>query len=150
PSRTFEFSGLLPGVYELNAVDSTVTARRVGHMTITVGAENIEALRLPMEPALTVKGRIVQEDPAALPASFHVQLRGTQGTGSVQLTPTAPDGTFTLTRILAGDYKLAFTGLEGNVFVRSARFGETDVLNSTLRIDRDVADQLEIVLSRNT
>ena len=119
-------------------------------MTITVGNENIENLRLVLQPVFQVKGRIVQEDPAAAPSAVRVQLRGSRGFGSLQTTPTAADGTFTLTRVAPDTYRLAFVGLTGNVFVRSARFGGMDVLNSTLRIDREPADQLEVVLSQKT
>ena len=149
-STTFEFSGLLPGVYELNAADNGTNAQKTGHMTITVGNENIENLRLVLQPVFQVKGRTVQEDPAADPSTVRVQLRGSRGFASLQTTPTAADGTFTLTRVAPDTYRLAFVGLTGNVFVRSARFGGADVLNSTLRIDREPADQLEVVLSQKT
>ena len=98
-STTFEYAGLLPGVYELNAADNGTDAQKTGHMTITVGNGNIENLRLVLQPVFQVKGRIVQEDPTAAPSSVRVQLRGSRGFTSLQTTPTAADGTFTLTRV---------------------------------------------------
>jgi uncharacterized surface anchored protein len=145
----FEFSGILPGTYELSAADNAVTAEKVGALTVTVGNENVDNLRLVLRPVIQVKGRI-QHVGSAVPTSLRVQLRGTRGGSGVQITPTAADGAFTVTRLTPGDYRLALVDLPANLHVRSARLGTTDVLNSTIRIEGAISEQLEIVLAPNT
>ena len=149
-SRTFEFSGLLPGVYELNGADNATTAQKLGNLAIAVGAENIDDLRLVLKPVWAVKGRIGSEEPAMALPPIRVQLRGSHGYASSQPNPTAADGTFTLTRLMSDEYRLVFFGLPEDVFVRSAKYGDVDVLNSTLRIEREVSSELDIVISRKT
>jgi hypothetical protein len=146
---TFEFSGILPGVYELSATIQGGSGEKTGILTVSVGNENVENLRLVLRPVIQVRGRI-QGDGGAVPAELRVQLRGTRGVNGVQLAPTAADGSFTLTRLVQGEYRLAFFGLPPNMHVRSARLGTADLLDSAIHIEGVVSDSLEIVLNTNT
>jgi hypothetical protein len=147
--NTFEFSGILPGMYELSATIQGGSGEKNGILTVNVGNENVENLRLVLRPVIQMKGRILR-DGGAVPAELRVQLRGTRGGNGVQLAPVAADGSFTVTRLMPGDYKLAFFGLPANMHVRSARLGTTDLLDSALHIEGVVSDSLEIVLNTNT
>jgi hypothetical protein len=146
--NTFEFSGILPGVYEISASTQGPGGDKAASMTVKIENENVENLRLVMRPVIQIKGRI-SPNGAAAPPAFRVQLRGT-GAGGVQIAPAAADGSFTVTRLVPGDYKLAFFGLPQNMHVRSARLGTEDVLDSNIRIEGMLQDSLEIVLSTNT
>lgn len=147
--NTFEFSGILPGIYELSAAVQGANGDKAGNLTINVGNENAENLRLVLNPAVQVKGRILL-DGGALPSALRVQLRGTHGVNGVQINPTAADGSFTVTRLVPGDYKLAFSGLPPNLHVRSVRFGTAEVLDSAIHIQSTVSESLEVVLGANT
>lgn len=151
---TFEFVGVLPGTYELNATSNATTgtvtaADRVGFLAFTLNSQDADNLRLVLRPVIEVKGRI-QHDGATVPTSLRVQLRGTGSRNGVQVAPAGPDGSFTITRLTPGDYRLSFTGLPDNVHVRSARLGTADVLNSNIPIKGAVSESLEVVLGANT
>jgi hypothetical protein len=146
---TFEFSGILPGVYQLTATIQGTNPEKVGILAVNVGNENVENLRLILRPVIQVKGRI-QQDGGVVSPSLRVQLRGTRGASGVQLSPPAADGSFTITRLVPGDYRLVFPDLPPDMHVRSARLGSTDVLDSTIHIEGAMSDSLEIVLSPNT
>jgi hypothetical protein len=147
--NAFDFGAVLPGVYDLIGLNGAATADKGGYLRITVGNENVENLHLVMLPVLELKGRIVQ-DSATVPASVRVQLRGTNGAVGIQINPAAADGSLSVARLLAGDYRLVLNGLPSNLYIRSARLGSRDALNSLLHIDGTVSDRLEIVLSPTT
>ena len=99
--NTFEFSGIIPGVYELSATVQGTNLEKAGRLTINVGNENVENLRLVLNSAIQLKGRIVLNG-VALPSELRVQLRGTNGVNGAQITPTAADGSFTVTNARTG------------------------------------------------
>jgi len=147
--NTFEFSGIIPGVYELSATVQGTNLEKAGRLTINVGNENVENLRLVLNSAIQLKGRIVLNG-VALPSELRVELRGANGMNGAQITPTAADGSFTVARLAPGDYKLTFFGLPPNLHVRSARFGTADALDSAIHVQRTGSETLEIVLETNT
>ncbi len=147
--NAFDFGAVLPGVYDLIGLNGGTIADKGGYLRITVGNENVENLHLTMQPVIELKGRIVQ-DSATVPAAVRVQLRGTNSAVGIQINPAAADGSFSVMRLLAGDYRLVLNGLPANLYVRSARLGARDALNSLLHIDGTVSDRLEIVLSPTT
>lgn len=148
-NSVLEFSGVLPGTYLISAAENGAASGRFGILTVAIGNENVDNLRLVLRPAIQVKGRILQEG-AQTPASIRVQLRGAHGGNGLQLPAPAADGSFTIARLIPDDYRLSFVNVPANLYVRSARLGSADALNSTIRIEGAVADQLEIVLAPNT
>jgi hypothetical protein len=147
--NAFDFGAVLPGVYDLVGLNGATTADKGGYLRIAVGNENVENIRLVMQPVIELKGRIMQ-DSGPVPAGVRVQLRGTNSAVGIQINPAAADGSFSVTRLLAGDYRFVLNGLPANLYVRSARLGTRDALNSLLHIDGTVSDRLEIVLSPPT
>jgi hypothetical protein len=100
---------------------------------------------------LGVKGRIVTESGSSMDA------RGAQvGLTSVEpvlpsphSAPVARDGTFDLNGVQAGSYLLSVSGLPDDAYVKSARVGKTDALESLVEARYGASDPLEIVLSPN-
>jgi hypothetical protein len=146
---TFEFVGVLPGVYQLKATGAPGATEKVGSLNVTLSNEDIENIRLVMGPAIEVKGRIVQEG-GAVPSTIRVQLRSVNGSLGVQLNPTAADGSFTVTRLTPGDYRLIIFEMPANSYVRSAKIGTRDVSSLPLHIEGPITDQLDIVLAATT
>jgi hypothetical protein len=147
--NTFEFSGILPGAYEISATVGGAVAEKAGVLSIQIGSENLENLRLVVAPVIQLKGRIVQNE-GPLSSALRVQLLGTRGIAGLQPGPVAADGSFTITRLVPGDYRLVFVNLPPNMHVRSARFGTADVLDATIHITGPVSELLEIELSTNS
>src|SRR5262249_50740413 len=61
----------------------------------------------------------------------------------------AADGTFTLSGVTPGDYRLKVTTIGLKSYIKSARLGGVDALNPPFRVDGSAA-QLDVVLSFNS
>jgi hypothetical protein len=62
--------------------------------------------------------------------------------------PAAADGTFSLTKITPGNYRLVVNGLDPTMYIKDAHIDRTDVLQG-IAIGNRVDGALEIVLSTN-
>src|SRR5262249_14673884 len=106
-------------------------------------------LRLRLSPPLTVNGRIDVE--GAAPIDLHtakVSLipvdEGRPSPGSVS---PRPDGQFSLNGVSAGDYVLDVAGLPDDLYIKAARFGDTDALEKLVSIDaRRLAQTLQMMM----
>ena len=56
--------------------------------------------------------------------------------GAAPAAPVQADGTFTLQQVGRDDYRITVSGMPRNAYVKTARYGATDVLNEGLRLDR--------------
>jgi hypothetical protein len=147
--------GATPTTQEaLNALASINSAR----MAIEVLNSDINNLTLNVGPGMVVQGRVQIE--AGQPANatdlqrVGIQLQSSSGAGNILallqggVVRPAADGTFSIPRITSGDYRLAVTGLAPNLYLKQARLGQNDALNS-LSISEPLNGTLEIVLRMN-
>jgi hypothetical protein len=116
-----------------------------------VGAD-IDGLGLSMEPGFNVNGKAVIEGRLASDnnsplAGLRVQLQSDPQIPPLAITPANPDadGSFTITGVSPGNYRLSVTGLPRNTYLKSARLSGVDILNGGLRID-SAGGPLDIVL----
>src|SRR5207253_2273749 len=129
--------------------------RLAAHAPVEIGSTDVEGVALVLQPQLTIGGRITLENSLAdatglSMAGARVELRREPFTSELLiLLPTvAADGTFTLSGVTPGEYRLK-VGLGGfKSYVKTARFGAVDALNPPFRIDASDA-RLEIVVGRN-
>lgn len=138
----------------LNALNSINSAR----MAVDVFSSDIDNLTLNVGPGMTVTGRVQIEGGQPANATdlqrIGIQLQSSSGGGNILallqggVVRTGADGTFSISRITAGDYKLAVTGLGPNLYLKQARLGQTDVLNG-VSISEPLNGSLEIVLRMN-
>jgi len=138
----------------LNALNSINSAR----IPVEVLGSDIANLTLNVGPGLTVAGRIQIE--GGQPANstdlqrIGVQLQSSSGGGNILallqggVIRAAADGTFSIPRITAGDYKLVVSGLGPNLYLKSARLGQSDALNG-VTISEPLNGSLEIALRSN-
>ena len=138
----------------LNALNSINSAR----MPVDVLGSDITNLTLNVGPGMTVTGRIQIE--GAQPANsadlqrIGVQLQSSSGGGNILallqggVIRAAADGTFSIPRITAGDYKLQVSGLGPTLYLKSARLGQSDALGG-VTISEPLNGSLEIVLHPN-
>jgi protocatechuate 3,4-dioxygenase beta subunit len=138
----------------LNALNSINSAR----MPVDVLGSDITNLTLNVGPGMTVTGR-VQIEGAQNANSTDLQRIGVQlqsGTGGGNILAliqggvvrTAADGTFSIPRITAGDYKLVVSGMGPNLYLKSARLAQSDALNG-VTISEPLNGSLEITLRPN-
>lgn len=88
---------------------------------LTVGSgQNLDGLRLPMEPGARIRGRITAPAPAT-PDGVTITVWN-RDTGEIfrEGLPVAPDGSFSITGLAAGHYSLSLR--PGNTGLLDARF----------------------------
>jgi protocatechuate 3,4-dioxygenase beta subunit len=119
---------------------------------------DIDNLSVAVTPGITIPGRIrIEGNPPAGqdPYSRLIPMLQTGG-GSILAAalqggiprPAAPDGTFSLTKITPGNYRLVVNGLDPTMYIKDAHIDRTDVLQG-IAIGNRVDGALEIVLSTN-
>jgi hypothetical protein len=119
---------------------------------------DLENIPLIVSPGITIPGRIrIEGNPPAgqNPYSRLTPMLETGGgsllTAALQaISPSRPadDGTFSMTKITPGDYKLVVNGMDPNMYIKDAHIDRTDVLQGISIGDR-LDGTLEIVLSTN-
>lgn len=155
----FEISGVVPGSYDLVAILNDRTNRMSARVPIEVGNSDVDNVALVLTTGFQVAGRLAIEgrpasdnDPEL--AKIRVMLRPdlgmTQMGGAPPASPVQPNGTFALQQVGAGDYRLTVTGMPRNAYVKMARLGGIDILNSGLHVDRQPTGELQVLVSPNT
>jgi len=133
---------------------------------VDVYGSDIDNLTVTVTAGVSIPGRIQVE--GTQPANsnpgqnqnpygaFNVTLNSSAGGGPSILTllgglgggRPAADGTFSLPRVVPGDYKLAVSGLGPNMYIKEARLDQNDVLGS-MKIGDRINGTLEVTLSYN-
>jgi hypothetical protein len=121
-------------------------------------SRDLDNVTVAVSPGITIPGRLrIEGNPPAGqdPYSRFMPMLQTNG-GSILsaviqggLPPRpAADGTFSLTKITPGDYKLVITGLDPTMYIKDAHIDRADVLQGISIGDR-VDGMLDIVISTN-
>ena len=133
--------------------DDSRTGRVGGVVRIDVGNADVENITVALQAGVDITGRVsIDRGPltAGDPDVGRIRVFLRPEPVIPQLTPvpsrTNPDGTFTVAGVIPFEYRLQVTGLPENHYVRSARLGEADVLNSLLRLDGPPRGTLEVVI----
>src|SRR5581483_2917225 len=148
----FELHGVSPGSYYLVAMIFDGGKRYNARQSIEVSTSDIEGISLVLSAGIELKGRVRLEgrtdwDMSSLsvmlmPRDQHFMI----GTSQAMVKS---DGTFSLTNVGDGDYRIQIWELPPDVYLKSAQLGEEDVLDS-VSIDRAATKgSLELVLSAN-
>jgi hypothetical protein len=120
---------------------------------VDVNSADIDGISLVLENGYNVAGRItvegvVSNDAFSSVTGMRILLQSDPVIPTLAIAPAFPeaDGTFSITGVTSGTYRLSIAGLPRNMYVKTARFAGEDVYNSGLRIEGDPRGQLEIVL----
>jgi hypothetical protein len=150
-SGTFEFRDMAPGFYELVATAPSDDGRLGTSQSIEVARSDIEGVTLVLQPQISISGRIsienMQSDVLNL-SDIRIQLRREPFIPELLIIQpaVARDGTFTLTGVTPGEYRLTVTSRAG--YVKFARFGSIDALNPPFPLNGP--GQLDILISPTT
>ncbi len=155
PNGDFEIRGVTPGSYVLTAQVMDETERGWARLPLEVGESNIDNVVLPIQPGFQVTGRLrVEGDASVRLTSIRIMLRPPEiAGGMVMMGPTPAgavkeDGTFTLSNVTADVYTITAGGAGENGFVKSARWGDQEVLDAGLDLSGGSAGgMLDIVIS---
>ncbi len=148
-SGDFEIRDVPPGPYNLSAFWNDGKRQLYGKVPVEVSNANLDGVAVVLDSPNTLAGRFRVE--SSEPFDFtHLGLwlqpiDSTMGSGNAVIKP---DGTFVLQDVFDGDYRLRVFGYPEEYYVKSAREGGSEVLDSGLTISRSQPPaRLEIVLS---
>ncbi len=150
---TFELRGVAPGSYTLYAMIADERGRAyVGQVPVDVGATDIESLTIVVGPGVEIPGRLHWEgSPPADAPNLYVVLRPREVSDFIRGGPAAKvgkEGKLTLNGVSNGDYWIEVTGAPEPCFLKSARAGGSDVLESGLMVSGGVSPgALEVVMN---
>jgi hypothetical protein len=123
---------------------------------VEVSGADIENLAIPMGGGITIPGRIQVEGTAPPAFGFdRIALALTPTSGVVtlgsllQVARPASDGAFSLEKVNAGEYRFGIQGLPPAMYVKSARFDQTDILASGFTVTDRSPGTLQVVVSAN-
>ena len=150
---TFEVRGITPGTYTViaNRMDREQGSRATATQQITVGNRDVDGVTLALAPPVEVTGSIRTEGNATVNlGSVRVALEATTGMpmfgGSIQGSTT--NGSFTIPRVPAGNYRVRATNLPDGTYVKFVRQGQQEILESGLQVAGAVAP-IDVVLGAN-
>jgi len=150
---TFELRDVPPGSYVLTAGQWDHGRQYSGRQMLTVGNADINGITLTLGPGSELTGRIhVEGDPAADKlnlASMQVYLepRDDMQNGA-QPSQVDKAGSFTLKNVPDGPYNIRMTPMPPDFYLKAARMGSTDVLESSLTCDQaNSSGALDLVIS---
>jgi protocatechuate 3,4-dioxygenase beta subunit len=148
-SGDFEIRDVPPGPYNLSAFWNDGKRQLYGKVPVEVSNANLDGVAVVLDSPNTLAGRFRVE--GSEPFDFtHLGLwlqpiDSTMGSGNAVIKP---DGTFVLQDVFDGDYRLRVFGYPEEYYVKSAREGGSEVLDSGLTISRSQPPaRIEIVLS---
>lgn len=155
PDMRFTIWRVQPGHYQLLAEceDTNGTKMRSAPIEITVTNTSIEGLNLPLSPPYELTGQV------DMPGGE--QLSERKNRASVILRPLgaledtlpdgdlAADGSFKLKAIFPGSYYVSVKGLPSKVYVKSARVGTAESVNSILDL-RGLSEKDELLVQLGT
>jgi len=148
--QSFDFTGLTPGSYRLTA---SINGGGTVAMPIEVGSTDIDNLVIPIPPPVSIHGRFAIEGRSNSELNtLHVQvlLRAVNGP-DLRSAFVTPEGAITISNLPVGDsYRLEISGMPETWYVRMARFGEVDALNSAVRMEDVANSELLILASPNS
>jgi protocatechuate 3,4-dioxygenase beta subunit len=151
PDGSFELPNLAPGSYELQTTIEANGKLYTTRQPLEVGDTDIEGVVLTVGAGVTLKGRVsVEGQPKLSLSSLQVALpTGESFVGFMPAAYVSSDGSFTIGNISPGTYHLRLQPLPEGVYIKSARLGSEDVLDSGLDIGHGQPAGLEIVLGCN-
>jgi uncharacterized surface anchored protein len=151
---TFEVRDVPPGLYYLNASASRP-------IPIEVSGSDVDGVVVTVEPYISIPGRVsLDGQEISTIDSNRVRIFLNMSAGGRRLVDTSfgaiggmravqPDGTFTLTNVMPGEYRLFVLPLP-DYFIKDAQYNGHDVLNKPLVASSSTAGTLTIVLSSKT
>ena len=170
---TFELRDVAPGSYWLQTLaqaptppgagqtSASATAAALASITtaiqpVEVSGADIENLAVTVGGGITISGRIQVEGTPPPAFGFDriaLALNPTNGVvtlGSLlQLARPASDGAFALEKVAAGEYRFAIQGLPPTMYIKSARFEQTDVMDAGFTVTDRSPGVLQVVVSAN-
>ena len=148
PDGTFEIANIIPGSYNLFAIQQTPNQIYSTRVRLEVGPGGVHGLNLAVRPGVEVPGQIYVDGTA--PSNFQmnrlrVNLNSIDdlpiGNSNAQVDET---GKFNLTNVAAMSYRINVQGLPAGAYLIAGRYGNSDALGDPLQVDQSSPLSLQI------
>jgi protocatechuate 3,4-dioxygenase beta subunit len=147
PEGKFELRGAAPGAYTLTARSMIANKMYAAQRPIQIGADDIEGIEMTLAPPADVSGVVRMEGNTTVKLSdVRVSLLASLQGGN-QATVN-DEGTFMVGNLAPDVYTINFYA-PGNLFLKSARCGTTEVTESGVDLTAGGGCDLTITLSAN-
>jgi len=138
----FEITAVQPGSYVLTAMTRRGRERLYARQDLEVGDTNVEGVVLALGPGVKLSGSVELE--GDVPAGFRldgmrVYLQPVDTMIGSRSGTVDASGGFEIDNLAPGDYSLRVMQLPENGYLKSARFGDLDVLDSRIQIRQGLA-----------
>lgn len=147
----FEIAGVTPGSYTLEAHWWTEGKDYTARLPLEVGTSDIEGVSVVINPGVPLSGRVRVEGEAQVKlAELHVFLEslGEPMSYGGQDAIVKANGSFLLPNVPEGEYRINLWRMPEDCYLKSARLGSEDALESGLKIGAGQAGgALELVVS---
>jgi hypothetical protein len=151
-SGRFELQSVAPGSYWLVASQLHRRVALSGRIPVEVSdAAAPENLTVTLSPAFEVQGRVEVEQGASSLAKITVRLVSADGLapGPSPASRVAADGSVRLAGVTPGVWDLSLDAVPEGLWIKSATYGDSDVLQGRLNVPAGPPSALRIVLAAN-
>lgn len=145
----FVIKGVPPGNYLATTHQQVEGHSLSARQKLEVGETKLDNVVLSFNNGIELKGRVIAASPGLVLEHLHVYLNSVdEDGGSSTGAKVNPDGTFEIENVTDGSYVPHLGPVEPGWYMKSARLGATDVLQSGVQIERGSnTGSLEMVLS---
>jgi protocatechuate 3,4-dioxygenase beta subunit len=151
PADGFDFREITPGPYVLRVQTGNGEESETTQQNIDVGDSNIDNLVLRPAPGIEIRGKLTIEGGKTDGERINLSLQNWDDDGTPNFgggwAEVKEDGTFTMKNVQAGQYRIQC--FKQGAYLKSARAGDQDALNSPLDMTRGAPPSLDITLSAN-
>jgi hypothetical protein len=147
----FQFNGLVPGDYFVQAQWSEDGKSYCARQAVDAQGNDAETIVVELSPATELKGQLrVEGRPVTSLTDFQVLLRpDARSEMFLAAASVKPDGSFTVSDIAPDHYRIQVSSASDDYYVKSARLGDKDELDTGLDFTHGAAGSLDIMLSSN-
>jgi len=151
---SFEMRGVAPGSYILTALWFEGRRQYAARQAIELSNSDMDRVSLVITPGINLSGHIRSDRGAQVnPAALRIDLRSRDGLTVVSGNSVAvkTDGSFSLENIPEGVFDVYIDGCPEGVYLKSARYGTQETLDSGLIIRQgQPLGSLEVELARSS
>jgi hypothetical protein len=156
----FDIQAVRPGSYEIvvhstfRTADATRNTNLYGRLPISVGSQDVENLRVSVQPGIEVQARVsvvggtlaALKDPVSVGLQPDGPFESTDNEGASP-KPTSPDGSIRFPNIQPGDYKVRAFGFPPNAYVADIRQAGASIYTPGLRVFGKEPEPIEISIA---